>query len=418
MGIGLDGFGSALAVAADTLGLLGGSGGAAIPGSSFSIQEIGGRSIVLRDRAMPFQGVEFPVEMRTKRTIYPGNPVASLQVLGLDNLPTELEGEWNYRFLAKSAVVDGDQDAIKTPAQLCDVFDTIVRSGRTVRVQWLNFVRTGVLKKFTPKWPRANDCQWSMSFEWLSADDFAPTRPKVPKKGFGISDFMKALNFAEDCLVLGPALARSLSASLVSNIKAIREKISTVIQAFGAIEALVNLPAAVLGAIDAAISSICDECREMIRRLSGPRMSARPATTAAVAAAAISSDPTQPGGAVQSSSSQQSQFEAWARTTARAVSDLRNQAIVAGIELHNAIRPEASKVVTVRSGETLLSIAAREYGSADYANYLAQQNGLQGVMPPAGIALVVPARPFGAAPDVEPTATEVITLTNPAQCQV
>lgn len=418
MGIGLDGFSSALNVAADRLGLLGVLGGNTVPGTSMAIEVKNGPKIILRDRAMPLQTIEFGVEARTKKTIYPGNPNASIQILGFDNLPTEIEGEWNYRFLPGSVLFDGDSNVIQTPAQLCDQFDRIVRSGRQVRVQWMHLVRYGILKKFVPEWPRANDCKWSMSFEWLSADDDAPARPGIPSSGFGISDLVKAMNFVEDVLALAPDLARSLSAALVTLVKDVRAKVSTLIQAFGAIEALINLPAAVLGAIDAAISSICLECQEMIRRLSGPRISSRQAEIALIAAAALSASPTSPGGAPKSSAAQQSTFEAWARTLAAAVDSLRFLAIMLGVQVRVQNQPEATKVVTAREGETLWSISRREYGSPDYANYLAQQNGLQGAALTAGTIVRVPARPYGAAPDVEPTGTQVITVTNPGGCEV
>ena len=426
MGIGLDGFTSAVNVALDKLRLLDGPGGAPIPGTSMMIEEThGGHKIVLRDRSMPFQGVEFGVEARTKKTIYPGNPAASIQVLGFDNLDLPLEGEWNYRFLKHSVTVDGDPDQIKTPAQLVALFDRMCRAGRQLRVQWMNAVRIGVLKEFIPKWDRANDVKWTMKFEWSVADDETPPSPPIAVPGFGLSDFMKALNFLEDCLAIGPDLMRSFSAAIVSNIKEIRGKISKVIQAFGAIEALVNLPATILGAIDAAISSIADECSEMIRRCSGPRLSSRSASIVAIAALPLSANPSMPGGnggkgAVQSSATQQTTIESWSRTVARAASDLRHQAIMIGVQLRAQAYPEATHQATSREGETLWSIAAREYGSSDYASYLAQANGLQGAMIQAGTTLKLPPRPYGAAIDVELTATEppVITLTNPGACQV
>lgn len=416
MGIGLGGFDSALAIAADTLGLLGFGGGPGGPGSSFEIAEIGGVKIVLRDRAMPFPEVAFPTEMRTKKVLYPGNPIATIQVLGFDTQNTKLRGEWNYRFLSKSVSVDGNPDAIKTPAQLTQLFENIVRGGRQVRVQWLHIVRQGVLKRFEPVWLRANDVQWDMEFEWAAANDDSAVAPKVPSKGFGVDDLLKAIKKIEDVLALAPMLARSLSASLVSGIASIRKHISKLIQTFGAIEALINLPAAVLGAIKSALASIRDECTEMARRTSGPSMGARPIETVGVGSLPLSQDPMFPSGAngsanAKSSGAQQAAFESWARTVATGLEELRHTALMIGVDLDARVRPEPSKVIGVREGETLYSIAAREYGSADYATYLLQMNRLQSTVPPPGFRLIVPSRPYGAAPDVELTGTEVITLT-------
>jgi len=422
MALGLGGFGSALAVAADTLGLSSFTDGPRVPGTSMELHVDGGDRVELRDRAMPFEELAFPVEQRTKKTLYPGNPIASLQILGADNLPSELEGEWNHRFLPGSVLVNSDPTTIESPEQLCWLFDGIVRSGRTVKVQWLHYARIGVLKKFEPIWLRASDCKWRMSFEWIADNDSMPVVVKDLGSGFGISDLMRILNLAEDLMTLGPMLARSLAAMLVSGIKSIREKVSKLIQVLGAIEALVNLPAALWGAVKSAIKSICDECREMSRRLSGPRLSSRGTSgnpeIVGTASAALVRDPTSPSGAAQSGASQALAFEAWARTTARTVSDLRHQAILIGIALEARVRPEAVKALTVREGETAWSVAAREYGSAEYANYLIEINHLQGAKLVPGTTLRIPARPFGAAPDVEPTDTDVIDLQNPVPCQV
>jgi hypothetical protein len=422
MALGLGGFGSALAVAADTLGLTSFTDGPRAPGTSMEIQVEGGDHIELRDRAMPFEEAAFPVEQRTKKTLYPGNPIASLQILGADNLPSELEGEWNHRFLPGSVVVNSDPTTIESPAQLCFLFDQIVRAGRTLKVQWLHYVRVGVLKKFEPIWLRSADCKWRMSFEWVAADDAVPVAKELGGGGFGISDLMSILNTAEDLMTLGPMIARSLAATLVSGIKSIREKVSKLIQVLGAVEALVNLPAALWGAIKSAVKSICDECREMMRRLSGPRLSSRGTSgnpeIVGAASSAIVQDPVSVSGIAQSGASQAVAFDAWARTMARVLSDVRHQAILIGLALEVRVRPEAAKTLTVREGETAWSVAAREYGSAEYANYLIEINHLQGARLVPGTTLRIPVRPFGAAADVEPTDTDVIDLQNPVPCQV
>lgn len=425
MALGLGGFGSALAVAADTLGIKTPFGETDVPGSSFEISVEGKTTIVLKGRAMPFPEVAFPTEMRTKKTVYPGNPSATIQLLSYDSLNTSLKGEWNYRFLKDSVSLNGDSGAIVTPAQLCQLFEEVVRGGRPVRVQWLYVVRAGYLKKFTPTWLRANDVQWEMEFEWMQAADIKATSPRgLPTAGFGPNDLLKTLNKIEDIAALAPMLARSLSASIVDNIATLREHVSKLIQTFGAIEALVNLPAAVYGAIKAAIASLRDEGLELIRRIAGTRSSARSPEVVGVGSAALAQDPIRPSGttgnsSVVSSGGQMALLEAWERSLGAAVAELIQIAIMVGVQTDTRVRPEPSKVVTVREGETLYAIAAREYGSAEYATYLMQANRLQGLKPPAGIRLAVPARPYGAATDVEITGTEVITLTgDPTPCAV
>lgn len=430
MALGLGGFGSALAVAADTLGLGGLLGNNDVPGSSFEIEVEGFGTIVLRGRSMPFIDVSFPTEMRLKKTLYPGNPVASMQVLSYDSLPTEISGQWCARFLRDSVSVNGDPSAIGTPAQLCKLFEDVVRGGRPVRVQWLHVVRSGYLRKFEPTWQRYTDVEWAMTFEWVSANDLKPESPKgLPKLGFGVNDLLKTLKKIEDVIALGPMLARSLSATLVSGIASIREHVSKLLQVFSAIEALVNLPAALYGAIKTAVASIRDECLELFRRICGPRNSARPPQIAAASASPLVRDPLYPSGARQdpisgepvdsgaigaagasSSGAQSALLEAFLRTIGAALMELAHQAIMMGVELDVQVRPEPAEVVKVRAGQTLHSIALEKYGSADYAVYLMQANRLQTLAPPPGFVLKVPSRPYGALPEVEVTGTEFVEI--------
>lgn len=413
MALGLGGFdGSALRVAADTLGIGGSGKSSGGAGTSFEISEIGGSTVVLKDRACPFPECSWPTEQKTKKTNYPGNPDASIQVLGYDLPDLEIEGEWNYRFLPKTIVVDGSPDFVQTPAEACRLFDKMARSGRMVRVQWLNIVRVGVLKKFTPTPMRETDFKWAMAFEWAKADDANPERPNLPSKGFGLSDIMKALNFVEDVLALAPDLAASLNATLVSGVRSLQAEVSLLVQSVRAVESLLYLPSAVFGAIESAVASIRDQCTELARRLSGPRMSARGEATAATASA-LSSDPALPSGSPQSPASQQATFEGWSRTSAKALLNLRAQVLGVSEELALRVRPGVAKRITVRAGETLGSIAAREYGSDSYATYLAHVNRLQSALVSPGTELRIPERPYGGAEYVEPTGTEeqIITLT-------
>lgn len=437
MALGLGGFGSALAVAADTLGMGGLLGTNAVPGSSFEIEVEGFGTIVLRGRAVPFADVSFPTEMKLKKTLYPGNPTASIQVLTYDSLPTELKGEWNARFLKDSVSVNGDTGAVGTVAQLCQLFENVVRGGRPVRVQWLNVVRSGYLRKFEPSWMRYTDVKWEMTFEWLSANDQKAESPKgLPKPGFGVNDLMKTLKKIEDVIALGPMLARSLSATLVSGVASIRKHVSKLLQVYAAIDALVNMPAALYGAIKSAIASIRDECLELIRRICGPRPSSRAPQIAATTASPLTRDPLYPtgtrvdpitgapvtstGGALTAaqaspSGAQLLLLEAFTRSLSAFLVELAHQAIMLGVELDVQLRPEPTQVIRVREGQTLHSIAAEKYGSADYAVFLMQANRLQSLAVPAGFQLALPSRPYGALPEIEITGTEFVEITGGCQ---
>lgn len=416
MGLGLGGFdGSNLRVAADTLGIGDYGKTTAQPGTSFEIwEQEGGVRIVLKDRACPFQEPEFGTEQKSKKTNYPGNPDATIQVLGWDLPSLEIEGEWNYRFLPKTIVVDDDPEQIQTPAQACELFDRVVRSGRTVRVQWLNVVRFGILKKFTPKWIRATDVKWSMTFEWSKADDSHPDPPNLPSKGFALSSLMKTLNAIEDVLALAPDVAASMAAAVVSQIRSIREEIGLLIDSVRAVETLANLPSTVLGAIESSVASIRDQCTEASQRLSGSRLAVIDPVIA-TAVTALSKDPASPGNDSQSPAAQQATLDAWGRTVSKSLYELRDQSLMIAEELRQRVRPDVAKTVVAHEGETLDSIAAREYGSSSYATFLAHINRLQSTIVTPGTRLQVPSRPYGNAQSVEPTGIadpdDIISLT-------
>lgn len=140
---------------------------------AFEVEELTGsqRSIRLRDRALPYQGVGFPITQRTKKTYYGGNPVATLQVLGPDYGNTQLDGIWKARFLADSVEFNSGNSGsaaapdLSSPEDLVLLFEDIALSGNTLRVQWGPHVREGILVRFTPDWIRLQDVKWAMEFE-------------------------------------------------------------------------------------------------------------------------------------------------------------------------------------------------------------------------------------------------------------
>lgn len=403
------GFDSALAVAADALGF-GGPGDPGPAGTSFEIAQIEGDSpivVELRGRAMPYQGVGWPVEQHSKLTWYPGNPVATQQLLGPRELPCSINGMWKSRFIAGSVVVNGDKQAVTTAFQAVQLLERVTRGGKQLRVQWLGEVRTGIVKRFTPTFDREHDVAWEIEFEWNGRNDEVAPRAVVEASAPAGNDLFKLLNTVEDVLTLAPDLAASFVASIVTQINAVRDAVGLVVDAFRAIESLVNLPNTVIGSLVNAVNSLGRQSTEMIRRIAGPRTSALDTATAVRIKGAFTA-PTAPGrtqsGAALDTSAVagELEFEQWRRTLAAGLGNLRFQAQALLDDAQNRLQPRTTRTVTVGEGQTLYSLATTFYGSPDFANFLAAANRITSIRVPPGTILRVPARPFGAVSQIQP----------------
>lgn len=393
--------------AADSLGLTEES--APVGGTSVSIAQIEGdqrsRTFVeLIGRAMPYRGVEWEIEQRSKLTWYPGNPVATQQIFGSTELPTEMNGAWKDRFIRGAVVVNNDPEAVKTASEAVALFHTLARAGKQVRVQWLTEVRTGIIKAFRPTYDREQDVRWALTFEWNSRND--EVRPRSALEQTPASDSLNLLNLVEDIITLAPDIAAAFVASIVSAIDDVRERVSEVFNLLRIAETLVNLPSTLVGAIKSAVDELTRELGELIRRIGGGRSSAQDNITSTSAKGPTTSSISQGlsfSGATSSSSSdtQEAVFEGWRRTLTRALGQLRFQLQRSRIDIIDRTQPRTTRVVTVQSTDTLYSLAQRFYGSSDFANFLANTNGLQTAVVPSGFQLRVPPRPFGAAGNPE-----------------
>ncbi len=403
------GFDSALAVAADSLGF-GGQGTGGPAGTSVEIAQTEGANpivVELRGRAMPYRGVEWEGEQHTKLTWYPGNPVATQQVLGPREQPTTMQGMWKSRFIAGSMIRNGDKQAITTAFQAVQLFEGLRRSGKQVRVQWLGEVRSGIIKRFSAKFEREHDVAWELEFEWSSVDDETAPRAVVEASAPAGNDLFKLLNTVEDVLTLAPDLAASFAASIVTEINNVRDGIATVVDAFRAIETLVNLPTTILGSLSSATAALVRQISEMCRRIGGDRSSAVDILTAVQVkgafTAAASPGRNQTGAAAASSAAVgELEFETWRRTLVATLNNLRFQLQALQEDATNRVQPRTTRIVVVAEGQTLYSLAVRYYGSADFANFLAAANRLTSIVVPFGFRLRVPARPFGGVATVEP----------------
>lgn len=142
--------------------------------------------IKLEGRALPYWGINYKGNQRSKLTWYPGNPVATQQILGPTDEPTVINGIWKDRFLGNGV-----------GRQLADTFDDIRRAGTSVEVSWGDsatafvldteivtrnpIVRRGIIKNFEHRYDRVQDVVWTMEFEWRGRDE--PTQSPLTSAG-------------------------------------------------------------------------------------------------------------------------------------------------------------------------------------------------------------------------------------------
>lgn len=131
-----------------------------------------GVSLVLSDRSLPYRGYALPSAMRVQKTSYPGNPVATMQVLGSEEKETTISGYWKQRFLGTSARYNNSP--IVFVADLVAQMQQIKDAGQLVEVLWGDTVRRGVITNFKPTWQYSTDCEWELEFSWSSRGQDPP----------------------------------------------------------------------------------------------------------------------------------------------------------------------------------------------------------------------------------------------------
>lgn len=152
--------------------------------------------IDLAGRALPYRGVAWETEQRVKTTYYPGNPVATQQILGPMDKPTTIGGIWKDIFLGNGVA-----------KRLVDTFDGICRSGFQVELSWGQgllpdgsqivgpkwpIVRQGVIKTFKHTYDRPQDITWEIVFE-LRGRDEASAPPLTAAGLISVQDGFDAL---------------------------------------------------------------------------------------------------------------------------------------------------------------------------------------------------------------------------------
>jgi hypothetical protein len=142
--------------------------------TAFTIEEVTGpdlRTVSLTSYALPIGSYELRGTMRAEFCHYPGNPDATVQVLGATEEPTTIGGRWSDRFLGGGTRIFLLNDApITTAREAARLVDDMRRKGQLLKVTWDETIRYGIMTEFVQGWERAQDVAWEITLTWVSQD--------------------------------------------------------------------------------------------------------------------------------------------------------------------------------------------------------------------------------------------------------
>ena len=152
------------------------------PATSFTLAEEGGVTLTLTDRFLPYRPVSIQGKQRAEFTWYPGNPEATVQMLGPDEGVIQLRGYWKDRFIQDTAstyIAPASDSSIpigalsaslagRTVADLVQAVDAMRRMGRRITLTWDTLVRVGHITGFTQTWHNQHDVEWEIDFSVVS----------------------------------------------------------------------------------------------------------------------------------------------------------------------------------------------------------------------------------------------------------
>ncbi len=149
-------------------------------------------NLVLEGRALPYRPLTFSGKMRAEFNWYPGNPVATVQVLGAEESPTTINGMWKDRFMAafdtfgvpiltgRTAIATFNGNDVANVRDLVEIVEGFRLRGQLIEFGWDQFIRQGILVRFNQTWLRREDVEWEMEFQWINRGE-----PETPV-AFGV----------------------------------------------------------------------------------------------------------------------------------------------------------------------------------------------------------------------------------------
>ena len=359
--------------------------------STFVIREVTGdnHNLTLEGRCLPYRPVSFAGSMRAEFTWYPGNPVATVQMLGAKEEATSINGMWKDRFIRTftdtgAPVVEGrtgvarfDGAVLDDVRSICRVVDGFRMRGQLLEVGWDEITRHGILTSFKQTWQRREDVEWEMEFQWVSRGE-----PATPIAfGTDIPQVDIAAKMQAAISTLSTALQSPFA--LVTTVESQLEASMGVLTSAGAaLEDLANkAAAAAMTPMEVAKSTLATfQTIEQEAENIDATLQSRPAR--ALRSAASVADVT------QEEALEAEGYKRGARVATRAV---RSSAAQQGQELAAATTRQPNiRTVIARQDQDLRDISNQFYGTPTEWRRLADYNHLSGSRLDAGTIVLVP----------------------------
>jgi hypothetical protein len=338
-----------------------------------TIEEIGGdRSISLNGRAVPDRGVDYGRRLRNKVTWYGGNAVGSVQVLGPEEMPTTMTGQWMDRHLTGQVRLTGftPLESEDFPAQaLVAAMESLQLAGRPLRVEWGPLVRMGIIANVSIKWLRERDCVWTVEWVWYGRDDLEVPRTSSDEAPTA-APVRRRLDATQDQQARQPStLRRDYRAAVAQRISDARQRVVQVFDTIRATQRSATIPFSAALSMDAQATTI----RDQVADLSGDLVET-PVTQA-----------TENEGVTD-----RLVVERWRRGLGREADRMGAEVVRTARQMRALTNPRPIGVYTVRQGDDLRRISLRFYRTADEWPRLMVANGLNDSAPATGTVLLIP----------------------------
>ena len=344
-------------------------------------------TLELAGRALPYQGLELEGSMRAEFTWYPGNAVATVQMLGASEKATTIKGMWKDRFIKTSTdegtAVQNTGIARFNNAPVADVLDLANKvermrlSGRLLEFKWDSIVRHGILLRFRQSWVRIEDLEWEMEFQWISRGEpqSPPSLPASVSTDTFAQNMRNLVDAFKSALVPPPEL--QVVADFTASVQAASEVIedATLEMQNAAINAtsLILAPSAAAEAALAAAKSIQDSAASVVETVE----------TYPPLQLVSSSEPLGLGDALLADS--------YSRGIKKAAQDIQFLCAGEGETLRASVQQDILLASFIaRSPTDLRDVSTQYYGSPDQWRYLMQYNNLSSSLLSVGTLVLVP----------------------------
>lgn len=359
----------------------------------------------LHGRALPYQGYELEGTMRAEFTWYPGNAVATVQMLGAQEKSSTIKGMWKDRFI-KSVTDDGiavtaPGVALYNGTQVTDVLDLVKKvddmrlQGKLLAVEWCGILRHGILTRFKQSWLRIEDMEWEMEFQWVShgkvqTPPSIPIRPDVTGFASNVQALVNTLKSVVEAVKEGFEVVESWSNKVNAAIKEIDTAATEMTNAAANAQALIFSPLNTTQRALAASESIKNSAQTIVNVCQGtPPYQVIKANIVTPPTTGASTATVAPATTLDLATGLKA--DAYTRNVKAAARDLQLTASSEGDDLRASLEQDTLLAAFVARGPMdLRDVSQKYYGTPNEWRRLLSYNNLDSSQLDAGVLVLVP----------------------------